>query len=265
MKKATPWIVLLVVLGGIAAWYFSAWKTPESHPSVVTLPPPATVMVEPEAAFPVEEILVQEEVPVEPLPELANSDQEITEGLAALLGAEYLGAYFNLEQVISRVVATIDSLDSRQIAPLVLPVKPAAGNFQVQGEDSYTISPANAQRYSAYILMAGEVETHRLINLYVRYYPLFQQAYAELGYGDRYFNDRLVEVIDHLLAVPEPQGEVLLIKPEAVYEFADPELEALSAGRKMLIRIGSDNAAIVLDKLVEIRSAVTNLVPNSGS
>ena len=111
--------------------------------------------------------------------------------------------------------------------------------------------------------MASEVDSSQLIDLYVRYYPLFQEAYTELGYGDRYFNDRLVEVIDHLLAAPEPEGKVLLVKPESTYVFADPELEALSAGQKLLIRIGSDNAAVVMDKLIEIRSAITQKGPIS--
>ena len=38
--------------------------------------------------------------------------------------------------------------------------------------------------------------------MYKQYYPLFQQAYVDLGYPEGYFNDRLVEVIDHLLATP---------------------------------------------------------------
>ena len=50
------------------------------------------------------------------------------------------------------------------------------------------------------------VDTGRLAALYVRFYPLFQQAYRDLGYPNGYFNDRLVEVIDHLLVTPEIAG-----------------------------------------------------------
>lgn len=38
--------------------------------------------------------------------------------------------------------------------------------------------------------------------LYVQLYPLFQQANVELGYPKSHFNDRVVTVIDHLLAAP---------------------------------------------------------------
>jgi hypothetical protein len=38
-----------------------------------------------------------------------------------------------------------------------------------------------------------------------------------------------------------------------MYRYADPELEARSAGQKVLMRIGNANAAVVKDKLRAIR------------
>jgi hypothetical protein len=40
------------------------------------------------------------------------------------------------------------------------------------------------------------------------------------------------------------------------YEFADPALEAESAGRKLLLRMGPGNAARVKAKLREIRGRI---------
>ena len=108
MKKATPWIVLLLVLGGIAAWYFSAMQTTENHPSEVSLPRPETAAVEPVADFPVTQIPAQQSPPPAALPTLAESDQVLIEELAVLVGPEPLGTYFVLEQVINRIVATVD-------------------------------------------------------------------------------------------------------------------------------------------------------------
>ena len=59
-----------------------------------------------------------------------------------------------------------------------------------------------------------------------------------------------------MLATPEPVHPVRLIRPEANYEFADPELEALPAGQKILIRMGPGNAGRVRATLEEIRSAL---------
>jgi hypothetical protein len=63
-------------------------------------------------------------------------------------------------------------------------------------------------------------------------------------------------VIDDLLATPSVEEPYRLIKPEAVYVFADEELESLSAGQKIMLRMGSDNAARVKSKLSEFREAL---------
>ena len=92
-----------------------------------------------------------------------------------------------------------------------------------------------------------------LVMLYQRYYPLFQQAYSENG-GEGSFNDRLLEMIDHLLETPDIPAPIYLTKPEAVYVFEDPALEAMTAGQKILVRMGPVNAAIVKEKLAEIKA-----------
>jgi hypothetical protein len=90
--------------------------------------------------------------------------------------------------------------------------------------------------------------------MYSSFYPLFQAAYVELGYPKGYFNDRLVAVIDHLLAAPTVDGPLRLTQPHIVYKFADPQLESASAGHKIMLRMGSQNALVVKAKLREIRA-----------
>ena len=72
----------------------------------------------------------------------------------------------------------------------------------------------------------------QVASVYKHFYPLFQQAYVDLGYPDGYFNDRLVEVIDHLLATPEVAGPIKLTQPGVFYQYADPSIEERSAGQK---------------------------------
>ena len=102
------------------------------------------------------------------------------------------------------------------------------------------------------------VEAKRLVAAYAHYYPLFQVAYQELGYPNRYFNDRLVEAIDDLLAAPDVAAP-RLVQPKVLYQFADADLEARSAGQKMMIRMGPGNAARVKAKLRAIRLELTQL------
>ena len=55
------------------------------------------------------------------------------------------------------------------------------------------------------------------------------------------------------MTTPDVDGDIYLVKPEAVYLFEDPELEALTAGQKILLRMGPENAMAVKEKLREIR------------
>jgi hypothetical protein len=79
-----------------------------------------------------------------------------------------------------------------------------------------------------------------------------------LGYPNGYFNDRLVEVIDNLLATPESKGPIELVRPNVMYVYADPALEARSAGQKLLIRMGPENAKAIKAKLSELRAVIAS-------
>jgi len=119
--------------------------------------------------------------------------------------------------------------------------------------ESIAIRPANFARYAPYVRMLEAVDSHALVQTYVRAYPLFQRAYEELGYPGKYFNDRLMEAIDDMLAAPETDEPIKLVQPRVLYRFADPGLETRSAGQKILLRMGKGNALRVKAKLREIR------------
>lgn len=81
-------------------------------------------------------------------------------------------------------------------------------------------------------------------------------------------------VLDLLIATPEPsgplevhlvdvQGSVKPTRPWARYEFTDPALQGLSAGQKILLRVGKANRAILRRKLVEFRGLVASR-PGAG-
>jgi hypothetical protein len=255
MKKTIPFL-LLIILFAAAAWY-SFVKQPdpvhELSPPVMSPAIPAEIP-HPE---PLDEGIETEPEAVElpdPLPLLNESDPELTVALADLVGADPLAEYLVKGQVISRIVATIDSLTSRQVPREINPIKPAAGNFVAVAEAEGSIMSAeNFARYDGHVTLMTNVDTAVLVAIYQRYYPLFQTAWEENG-GEGSFNDRLLVVIDHLLETPDVPGPVYLTKPEAVYLFETPELEAMTAGQKILVRMGSVNAEVVKQKLNEVRS-----------
>ena len=108
------------------------------------------------------------------------------------------------------------------------------------------------------------VDAKKLVTVYRQYYPLFQKAYAEIAKPGSYFNDRLVEAIDNLLAAPSPADPVGLVQPKVLYTYADPALETRSSGQKILMRMGKANAEQVKAKLREIRALVASLPPKTS-
>jgi hypothetical protein len=122
--------------------------------------------------------------------------------------------------------------------------------------DNLAIAADNSTRYAPVVALVHAIDSKQLVAIYIRFDPLVQQAYRDLGYPDGYFNDRLVAVIDHLLATPSVKQPIALVQPKVLYQYADPELEALSAGQKAMLRIGPENAAVVKAKLREIRFRV---------
>jgi hypothetical protein len=98
---------------------------------------------------------------------------------------------------------------------------------------------------------------------------LLQQAYEDLGFPGKYLNDRVVEVIDNLLATPTPAGALALKRfvtdggasGGGLYVYEDSALEASSAGQKILLRMGRDNAAVLEAKLREIRAQLVARPP----
>ena len=73
-------------------------------------------------------------------------------------------------------------------------------------------------------------------------------------------------MIDHLLATPDVQGPIELVQPNVMYLYADPKLEALSAGQKTLIRMGPENAGAIKMKLRELRNLLaTHTAPGQAA
>ena len=142
------------------------------------------------------------------------------------------------------------------------PLAPTPGELgvTVTGE-TYALNPANAARYAPLMKVVQATDAQAVAAIYLRFYPLFQQAYEGLGYPSQYFNDRLVEVIDHLLATPELTGPIELARPSVMYVYTDPALEALSAGQKTLLRMGPQNVIVIKAKLRELQTAVAAKKP----
>lgn len=275
-RESSRWIVVVLVIAALVAgafWWY--WQQQQSAPPVESAAPAMTAPPdgEPPAEPPVPSAAAGPQYPLETPaeaepPTAADADAQVRSALAELLGGRGM-AFLNVDEFVQRVVATVDNLPREHAAARLWPVAPTPPRFVVDGAgDAQVIGADNAARYTPFVLFVESVNVQRAVALYTKLYPLFQQAYEELGYPGRYFNDRLVAVIDHLLQAPEPaeppqvrlvevRGEVPSQRPWVRYEFADPQLERLTAGQKMMVRVGPVNERRLKTRLAELRRQIT--------
>jgi hypothetical protein len=249
-------IGVAIVAAGGAYYYFKVAKR-DAAPSEA--PPVAQAPVEPELPAEREHHPVPSvAAPDKPLPKLSESDPAFAAELGNTFGRKAIEQMLVPDMVIRRLVVTVDNLPRSKVPEQVRPVKALGGQTTVAiSGDLITLSDENSARYADVVRLIQSADSKQLGALYIRYYPLFQDTYEELGYPGQYFNDRLVEVIDHLLQTPEVRGPIQLKQGRVFYEYADPALEARSAGQKLLLRMGSENAAVIKQKLRELRVVVT--------
>ena len=253
VRSFNPWLAVAAI--GVAAWLGAFYfryslepiaPAPVPQPTERPAPPPSP---EPAIRHPLES------PPSAPasLPTLENSDSLLRDSAAGLIGKQAFTDLIVPTQLVRRVVATVDNLPRRTAPTRAMPFNPVPGGFAVAGEGEAPIDSANFARYTPYVNVVAALDAHALVQGYARLYPLFQRAYEELGFPGKYFNDRLMEAIDDLLAAPELATAPKVLRSRVLYEFADPDLETRSAGQKILLRMGPENAARVKDQLWQVR------------
>ena len=287
MKRSTPWLIalLLVAAGIVGGYYFRQVQAPRQ--AMAPVPPPAEkaapqseeeTPVKPLVRYPVPEpqekqapaensasgnqsVGARSRPPGKPLPPLSDSDSMLKDELDTLISGKPPGDLFHLDHIVRRIVVTVDNLPRSQVPPKYRFMQAVPGKFAASGEDDQqTLSADNYTRYRPYVDLFESLDARAVVAAYIRFYPLFQQSYRNLGYPKAYFNDRVVQTIDDMLDAPQPEGPIKLKRPSVMYKFVDPDLEALSAGQKIMIRIGPDNARQVKAKLREFRTALLEAV-----
>ena len=245
------------------------WRPAPPAQQVPDLAPPRS-SAPPPAPMPTVESKVRYPMDVKSAASPRSQDSfDLQTALAGLFGLNTVQSMFRLDDFARRLAATIDNLGRSHVPAAVWPVNPVAGRFTVEQRDGATfIGADNGLRYTPYVLLLETVDLRQVIAVYTRIYPDLQRAYEDLGYPRGYLNDRLVQVIDELLATPEIdvplevrlpsiEGPLQPERPWVLYEFVDPELQSLTAGQKALLRTGSVNERRIKVRLSEIRRLVT--------
>jgi hypothetical protein len=261
--KTTTAIAMGAMLGAVAVgagvWWGNRVNVAQAPPVPTAAAPAAPAIIAPEASAPAIE---------HPVPTLDSLGDAASHTFAAdfgeLLRRDPIGSLLRSDDFDHRFVATIDNLGRSAAPPSLWPVQPVKGQFQAaSAPDGATLAPDNAARYLPFVLALERVDLHEAIRMYVWHYQDLQRQYEALGFPGHYFNDRFVQVLDQLLATPEPstpprvhlpqfQGTAPT-RPWVLYEFDDPDLRSLSSGQRILIRMGLANERRVKHRLRELR------------
>ncbi|MDO4636454.1 MAG: DUF3014 domain-containing protein [Lautropia sp.] len=193
---------------------------------------------------------------VQPAP--ANvSEAAVTKGIARYWPLAQLRKYFNLDEQARRLVITVDNLPREHVPSQMRIARGVPELLRVKKDgDGFVLDPANGQRYSRIIGFVEKLDARKIGRLYARFYPLLQHTYEETGFPDQRFHDRVLAALDDMIQAPQPTGPIRLVQPKVLYRYADEDLESLSAGQKIMIRIGAENAARLRQVLVRVRAAI---------
>ncbi len=262
-KKSLTIIAAIAIFGLLFLVYLAAtFESPEGSRTVEIAPPvprapepvqrtetpapvPAPVVPAPTPVAVVEETPVPEVVEeVIELPVLNESDAFLTERLGALETGARLLTLLTSEDIIRKFVVFVDNVAEGNLPQLEYPVRRLQQPMAVRelDENLFEMQTVSYQRYTALVDSLTAVDPEQSIAIYRLMKPLFQEAYAEIGYPNRNFDDVLVRAITTVVDARTAEGPFQLIKPKVMYVYADSDIERMSPVEKQLLRMGPQNA-----------------------
>lgn len=278
MSENKPILIALIVTGlalvGLVVYYFVSQP---AEPDSVTqsVPVPVQKPVEPVAKPPEPEpepepVAAQttpsnpetEETPSFVLPRLDSSDQLIRDGAVSLTRHEGINSWLGGDELIRKTVVFIDNIANGTVAREPAAALAPRGSMAVRevSDGVFEVDPRSYDRYNAVTNVFLSIDTERSVEFYLLLKPLFTEAYQELGYPSADFDQVIFRAIGRMLETPELATPARLVRPVVMYEYQDPQLEALSPAQKQLMRLGPKNGAAIKRKLGdfarELRSAV---------
>ena len=188
---------------------------------------------------------------------LETSDEELRERLADVSDSTLLESALVTDNLVERGTALVDSFSRGVLMPKLLPLPAPAGPFAVtETEGVVTIDPASYERYDDHASTIEALDTETLVTTFHRFRPLLEETYASLGYEADDFDNALIRALDRVLDTPEIDAPIPVEKHEAIYRFADPDLEQRPGVQKQLLRMGPENIARIKRQASALREAL---------
>ncbi len=242
--------VLLIL--AIRYWPAAETPIPDIAPAVVapTVEPEPEPVVTAPAVSDVEPEPVPDPQPEIRLPGLDASDGFVKQQIADL-GLPAI--WTNRDDLVRRMAVVIDNASTGEYPRRQLGFLAPSGKFQIieVGERLY-VDPASYARYNRHIDVLESIDPSALVVLLALIEPLLGEALGELGNRSA-AEGQIGRGIEQLLALPLLEGDVELVQPKVLYQYADPELEALSNLQKQVLRMGPLNVRRLQDYLSRLK------------
>ena len=276
-KRASPSIIILG-LGAIAALLivggliYRLQMTKEVDIEAEVLPSPITeeVIIEkpviPEAEIPIAPVIeVSPEPPkIEPapktvLPNLNESDSFFRNRMEIISSNTDLVRWLSVDDLLRRTASYLDGLSRGVILSKIFPLTQPNGSFttHMDGETIW-LNAGNYERYDITIEALASINMEALAQLFHIARPLIETSFAEMGYNERQMEGIILQAIDRVLSTPIIIEPIELTRESVLYQFADPELEALMPLQKQVLRTGPENTQKLQQQALALKNALLN-------
>ena len=190
------------------------------------------------------------------LPSLSASDALVRQLVSTLSQHPQLARFLATDGLVSAAVLTVEQIGDGKTPIGPLKVLRPTGRIALTGGDNSAIDPVSYGRWDANIYALNSVRPGEAAQLYVNLKPLFDEAYAELGYPNGDFDQSIVKALRMLQSTPEPTSEPLLFKRPAYYEHADAAPRSLRPVQKQFLLIGAERRARVRSWLTDFAATL---------
>ncbi|RKH02129.1 DUF3014 domain-containing protein [Corallococcus sp. CA053C] len=243
-------ILVAVMIVALVASYFGLKRQSEPFSMAVT----PTVMDAGVAALP-------------PDVSLPESDGRVRDLVGKLSVEPELARWLQERDLARRFTSSVNNIAEGESPRASLLFMAPPGAFQVDAPGANgraAIAPRSYARYDLVARVLGSLDAAGAALVYRELKPLIDQAYREIAPPGQSFEATFGRAIQHLLAVPVPQGPVEVESKGALYVYAAPELEGLSRAQKHLLRMGPGNIRLIQAKLREVRTSLNLPTPETA-
>ena len=198
------------------------------------------------------------------LPELASSDQIFRETMLGV--SAQLAPWLKSKHLIrSYTMVVNDFSQGLWLEKHMRFLKPEKAFSVDKTEEGLFIAEQSYQRYDQLAAAADGIDAKKAAAAYRKLKPLLLEVFDEFGYPPEHpLEDMFLKAASQILAAPEIEQPIALVRPSVFYKYADEKLEELSPVSKQMLRMGPKNTRIIQNKVRQLVQELVNDREHTG-